>query len=218
MSTIILVATGHRKNGLCNSNELYKIIEQIAPEVIFEEISLAKFPKVYGGLLEDSLETFTVKKYLQKHAVPHFPVDLDASNIFDSGYKAKIDKIFAMFCQLSPEYDGLVSQHRFFTVQYGFPYLNSVQCAALLERKQSIELEIIKNTNQEELSRRYRNWLNLIDSRENEMVRNIYSYSNLEKYEKALFLVGAEHKKPILLKIPEFEKTSLLKLEWALFK
>ena len=217
MSTIILVATGHRENGLCNSNELYKIIEQVAPDVIFEEIPPTKFPKVYEGSLKDSLETFTVKKYLQKHSIAHYPVDSDTS-IFDSAYKAKIDEIFAMFCRISPEYDGLVNQHRFSTIQYGFPYLNSDQCTALLERKHAIGLEIVKNINQADFNQAFSHWLNLIDSRENEMVKNIYRYSNLEKYEKALFLVGAEHRKPIMQKVQEFKKTSLVKLEWDYLK
>lgn len=59
---ITLIATGHNENGLCNSTELYKTIEQIAPDVIFEEIPPNKFYSVYNGSLADSLENSTIKK------------------------------------------------------------------------------------------------------------------------------------------------------------
>jgi len=36
---ITLINSVHKKLGKCNSNELYKIIERIQPEVIFEKPS-----------------------------------------------------------------------------------------------------------------------------------------------------------------------------------
>ena len=63
MYIITSITTSHNEHGNCNSNELYKIIERIAPEVIFEEVPQSKFSKVYEGLPGDSLETNTIKKY-----------------------------------------------------------------------------------------------------------------------------------------------------------
>ena len=77
MSKITLIATGHKEKGLCNAHELFKIIEQISPEVIFEEIPSGKFEAVYAGTRQASLEVKTIKAYLQKYPyVHHYPVDL----------------------------------------------------------------------------------------------------------------------------------------------
>jgi hypothetical protein len=43
MHNITLIITGHREIGICISNELYKIIERINPEIIFEELSTRDF-------------------------------------------------------------------------------------------------------------------------------------------------------------------------------
>jgi len=42
MYNITLVCTAHKPLGNCNSEELYKIIEKINPEVIFEEIDFSR--------------------------------------------------------------------------------------------------------------------------------------------------------------------------------
>ena len=49
MYNIILLSTKHIESGKCNSFELYKIIETINPEIIFEEIPPSKFDAVYEG-------------------------------------------------------------------------------------------------------------------------------------------------------------------------
>lgn len=72
---ITLIATGHYEKGLCTSNELLKIIEQISPDVIFEEMSPSIFKLLYENKLEDALESTAVKWYLQKNEVDHYPVD-----------------------------------------------------------------------------------------------------------------------------------------------
>jgi len=46
------------------------------------------------------------------------------------------------------------------------------------------------------------------------MIKNIYSYSDLKNYERASFLIGTEHKKSIMDKIPEFTKNIKWKLTW----
>ena len=41
MYNITLICTAHKEVGKCNSVELYKIIEEFKPEIIFEELSSA---------------------------------------------------------------------------------------------------------------------------------------------------------------------------------
>jgi hypothetical protein len=84
----------------------------------------------------------------------------------------------------------------------------------LLERKLFLEGELVQNINHKILTNRYNDWREFNHERENEMIKNIYSYFNQKDYKNALFLVGAEHRKPIMDKIPEFEKHINLHLEW----
>ena len=45
MYNITFIGTCHGKYGKCNSDELYKIIESISPDVIFEELTQDLFDK-----------------------------------------------------------------------------------------------------------------------------------------------------------------------------
>ena len=49
MHNITLIATGHKERGICNSNELYRIIERIAPEIILKKFLLKKLPQYITG-------------------------------------------------------------------------------------------------------------------------------------------------------------------------
>ncbi len=214
MYMITLIGTGHAEHGNCNSNELYKFIEHIAPEVIFEEVPPGKFAGVYEGSRKDSLETGTIKRFLKKHTIAHVPVDLDTDEITDLRFKNDMRQTFHLFSSHSPEYNYLSNQHRLWSGQFGFPYLNSDQCGELLERKHFIEEIILQNINDEKLSQTYKDWLNLQDRRRDEMIKNINNYSDLNKYERALFLIGTEHRKPIMDKIPKFEIKNKRGLNW----
>jgi hypothetical protein len=76
MHNITLVNTYHTETGNCNLNELYKIIEDINPEVIFEELYLNDFNDYYVEKKQgDKLETNTILKYMENHQIEHIPVD-----------------------------------------------------------------------------------------------------------------------------------------------
>lgn len=206
---VTLIATAHRELGLWNTTELYKIIERIAPDVIFEEVPPEKFDAIYNGLLSDSLETLTIKKYLQKFAVVHLPVDLNKQ--LD---RKEIARMYEVFSMHSLEYDYLATQLGLLRKQIGFPYLNSDKCQVLFDRMLFLEQQIVQDLNLVRLTQGYKSWLKFINERENEMIENIYKYSSLNKFQRAIFLVGVEHRKAIMDKIPEFEKTNRIQLNW----
>lgn len=212
---IILISTGHSENGLCNSNELYKIIERIKPEVIFEEVSPTKFEGVYKGTRKDSLETSTIKKYLEKYLIEHVPVDMDGDEIDERRIQANYNKIARTLVLHDRLYKHLVGQQRYLAEHYGFPYLNSKHCNELLANRFLSENQLLPNINQEGVFQMYNEWLNMNDKRENEMIRNIYNYSYQNKYSKALFLVGAAHRKPLIDKISKFEINNNQNLDWV---
>lgn len=213
MFNITLIASVHKERGICNSNELFKIIERIAPEIIFEEISPKGFAKIYEGSLTGTLETNTIKRYIQSHTISQFPVDLDGNELVDIGFKKDIVEMFDFFDH-SPEYNNLSIQHEILSERFGFPYLNSIQCRELLERIHLLEEYILRMINNDKLFQSYNAWMDINDKRENEMIKNIYSYSALNEYTWALFLIGAEHRKSIMDKIPKFERINKPELTW----
>jgi hypothetical protein len=75
MKNITSVCTTHRELGKCNSNELYKIIKIITPEVIFDEIPYSRYNAHFVEQSVSTLETESIKMYLKKHNVKIIPVD-----------------------------------------------------------------------------------------------------------------------------------------------
>lgn len=225
MSTITLIATGHKENGLCNSQELFKIIEQINPDVIFEEIPPGKFEAVYAGTRQASLEVKAIKAYLQKYPdTYHYPVDLDIEQAAEKQIKTEVDGIYFICKDYSPEYNYLDGLIPYWTAKYGFPFLNNDQCSQIISRKKVLEKQILDalrmDNNQraidhETLNLAYKQWIDQIEDRENEMLRNIYSYMESKKYARALFLVGAAHRKPMMAKISQYEKKNEHALSWV---
>ena len=208
---ITLIATAHKENGLCKPIELYNIIEQIKPDVIFEELSPNGFDSIYKGLLPDSLESKTIKLYLKKYPIAHFPVDIDGNMLINKQLKNEIIEMFKRF-EHSPRHQELSNHLDDLSYKYGFPFLNNNQCTELLRDKYLLEETLIRND--EKLTQTFSRWMNITEHRENEMLKNIYSYCNQKKYENALFLVGAEHRWPLIEKISKLEKENELKLNW----
>lgn len=214
MCMITLIASVHSVHGFCNSNELYRIIQQIAPDVIFEEIPSNKFTAIYNGLLSDSLETFTIKKYLQKYPIAHFPVDLESKEMNDLQFRTDLKNMFNVFNQHNSEYNNLSTQHIFQTEQFGFPYLSSNFCLETIKYKKKLEAEILKDINLEILSQTYLRWIKFVHERENAMIKNINRYCEYNKFENAIFLVGTEHRKPIMDIVLALENSSKNDLSW----
>lgn len=122
--------------------------------------------------------------------------------------------MFNVFNQHCPEYNVLSNQHVSLVELFVFFYLNTEKCRGILARKHCLEEEILQNAGDKKLFQTHKKWLRFIDNWRNEMIKNIYNYSDYNKYEKALFLVGAEHRKAIINKIPKFEENNKRKLNW----
>ncbi len=102
--SVTLNATRHKESGQCTSNELYRIIERIAPEVIFEDVPPGKFDSVYKGLRHDSLESHTIKRYLERQSIAHVPVDADLDEITDVFAKSDYNVMVNIFGRHSVEF------------------------------------------------------------------------------------------------------------------
>lgn len=233
MYNITLIGTIHEELGNCNSNELYKIIESINPEVIFDELPSSSFDKYYSDSFdiyytnsillnrhppEVPLEVKCVKKYKRNYNIKIFPVDIDVRQKLTK-YQDEISFMFSTFFKYE-DYQKLDSEKEALIAQEGFHYLNSDKFLDFLEKKGVMEKNIMESEIQKnrllEIYKLFHE--EQYDNRENAMLENIYNYSKENQYNQAVFLIGAEHKKSIMQKINEHEEKEDLKLNWTFYQ
>lgn len=232
MYNITLIGTIHSENGQCNPDELHKILEDINPELIFDEL-----PNNFADMFYDDsfdvycankvllnqpppivpLEVTCIKMYGQNHNIEICPVDIDTRQKL-SEYQ---DEIFFMFCTFlkNEDYKKLDNEREALIAQQGFHYLNSGDFLDFLEKKEVIEKSIIESEiEKNRLLDIYKLFhAEQYDNRENAMLENIYNYSKGNQYGQAVFLIGAEHKKSMMRKIAAYEKLSEIKLNWTMY-
>lgn len=232
MYNITLIGTIHSENGQCNSDALYKIIESINPEVIFDELPNHLFDNYYGDSFERyyinsillnrrpielPLEVKCIKKYRQNYNIEIVPVDIDVRQKI-AEYQDEINFIFCAIFK-HEDYKKLDNVKDAFIAQEGFHYLNSDKFLDYLEKKEVIEKNIIESEFHKnkafDVCKLFQ--AELCDNRENAMLQNIYNYSKENQYNQAVFLIGAQHKKSIMQKIADYEKLSEIKLNWTMY-
>jgi hypothetical protein len=216
MHNIYLISTRHEELGKCNSNELCDIIEQINPNVIFEEIPPSCFDEYYKYKSRQNLESNAIKRYMLKNKIEQIPVDSD--NIPSDEFFKSLEKLYKKVEGLI-DYNGFMygkqsDNNRFNTAQNGFKYLNSMECININKGiYEAIEngLQTIKD---EELIQTFNHWKEINSMRENTMLQNIYRHSKAHRYDRAIFLLGAAHRGSIIDKIQEFNNNETVKLNW----
>ncbi|MCL2312292.1 MAG: hypothetical protein FWC41_07385 [Firmicutes bacterium] len=215
MHNITLLCTKHKECGNCNLDELYKIIESISPEIIFEELPYSTFQKLYQENTPTLLlETNAIRKYIQNHKIKVIPVDTyEIENKYS--VKKDFDYLFDILYH-NNEYRELNELLSLMVNQYGYPYLNSNQCDELFLHIHTIEENIVKHINDEKLSCLYTMWNDIHEIRENEIIKNVYNYSKEHQYNQALQFIGAGHRKSIIEKIEKYEIQADVKLNWTL--
>ncbi len=217
MHNIILIGTAHIEKGECNSDELYKIIKSINPDVIFDEIPSSHFNAFYVNKTQRTLESDAINQYLISYDVKIFPVDIDIRQEL-SKYQNEICFIFQAifkhkdFIRLDKEKEELM-------ILEGFRYLNSDEFLDFLEKKKVLEKQILESEpDMERVLSIYKLFqIEEHDKRENAMLQNIYNYSKENRYKQAVFLIGSEHRKSIIPKIAVYEKISTVKLNWTMY-
>lgn len=232
MYNITLIGTIHSENGQCNPDELYKILEDINPEVIFDELPIHFSDMYYSDSFDTycankillnrhppvvPLEVKCIKKYKRNYNIEIFPVDIDLRQKL-SKYQDEISFMILTFLKYE-EYKKLENEKETLIAQEGFHYLNSDKFLTFLDKKEVVEKNIMESEIQKN---RLHNIYKLFhaeqyDNRENAMLENIYNYSNRNQYNQAVLLIGADHKKSIMQKITEYEKLSEIKLNWTMY-
>lgn len=214
MNNITLVNTVHYEIGKCNSDELFKIIESLRPDVIFEELNEKLFDKFYteNQLPHEPPEVKSIKKYLQHNNINHFPVDIDPIPNLSS---QQIEYMFDTFKKYHI-YKILLDEGEYLTKQEGFVYLNSDKCSEIFQKLRIKEKELIQfEVNRDLISQIYKLFYEEQDNRENAMLQNIYNYCNTNQFNQAVFLIGVAHRNSIMQKVAKSD--SKANWTWTFF-
>jgi len=213
MYNINLVNTYHSEKGNCNFNELYKIIEAINPEIIFEELYLNDFNDYYIKKKQhNKLETNTILKYMENHQLEHIPVDYA-----EIPPQAFLDLHKSMHLQLEKMgygYRQVHDKNMELIFLYGFIYLNSNDYIKMNDLYENEVIKTIKYINDESLMPINQQWLDFMSNREDVMISKIYDYCKEHDFERGLFYIGAGHRSAIIEKTQKYNETSETKITW----
>lgn len=209
---ITLISSFHKIHGNCNPRELYKIIEHLQPDVIFEELSTNGFEIIYSPYYQpETIEAITVKQYLQKYPIKHFPVDNYPVNENDLLSDAQI------IWDNSMEYRELWNEKLTRLNESGYYFLNSDKCTEIIDRLTRIEEAVLTETKNIKLLNEHKTEKLLHDKRETEMLRSIYDIASQHPFDKSVFICGSEHRQGIKKKLKEFETKESNKIKWTFF-
>ncbi len=208
MHKITLVCSAHRENGLCNAAELLEILRAIAPEVVFEERRPSESNLHYE---QGGVEAHAITKYREFQLFQRVPVD--RYDMPDSLF-AETQRVFDCVEHASQEYSVLKEETNVLARQHGFDYLNSVAFATVMARISEIEEKIIIGTGDQDLIRGLERWRHVIQSRDVEMIGNIYKYCRENVFRTGVFLVGAAHKTSIVKEIERYSSTEADLISW----
>lgn len=203
---VTLISTVHKDIGLCNSYELYKIIEAINPDVIFLEALKNRYHQMLFsqfGVNQERLEVKAIQAYCQNNTCEYAPV-------LDFGLPAEFDELTEIVSK-NTEYQKILDHYTFLKTENGFQFLNSKKQIALQEEMRDLENRLIRD---KIILQKVKEG---IDAYETSMLRNIYSFCREKSFNKAIFMCGAAHRKTITQKIQEFERNEIVKLNWIFY-
>lgn len=210
MHKITFVSTMHEEMGKCNADELCKIIERIDPEVVFLEAlddtysNYQKFLHSSFGVYHRKLEIKAIQKYGRNYSFKFIPVlDNELSDAFKS--KSHLLEEHVEFRKLLNDFNCLAREH-------GFPFLNSAESIRLHEEMRILGNRILIDSERNKIANED------IDAYENSMIHNVYSYSQNEQFDSAIFMCGVAHRKSIIEKVGKFNRQEDINLNWVIFE
>lgn len=210
MNSITFISTKHKEIGICNAEELYKIIEKIRPEVIFLEAigntysDYEKFCFSTYGVHHRKLEIAAIQKYSYNNSFEYVPVCDDG---LSHDYERKSQIIGE-----NREWKKLIDNFNFLTETKGFEFLNSIESIKLHENIRELENHILKDNTEVETA-----FNTYIDKYESSMISNIYSYGKNNHFSSAIFMCGSAHRKSIIEKIEKAKVQEEVNLNWIVF-
>lgn len=209
MKTVSLICTVHAEAGRANASELLTILKHICPEVVFLEV-----PADWGREeIENhkSLESDALLRYQETHSVVLVPVDAPTP---PESFFRDSEKFFNYIERASYKYRQLVDADKANKTAEGFLYLNSeLQEHIQLEIQREV-LQILEMRGDPSSNQVYENWRHQNDLRDIEMISNIERYARENRFDRAVFLVGAAHRRSILKKSRERSMVGGYEVHW----
>ena len=118
MHNITFISTTHKKIGKCNADELYKILEEESPDVVFLEAlenTYSNYEKTMFssfGVYHGKLEIEAIQKYSNDTSIKYVPVlDSGLSDLFDLKYERVCEN--SQFQEMLDEFNSLTKAKGF---------------------------------------------------------------------------------------------------------
>jgi hypothetical protein len=195
MPIVTIILTRHEDIGLCNSIALFEIINNLKPEIIFEELPNENLDDFYLAETKENLETRAISKYTKLNDIPHFGVDLKIDN-----YEKVIQEYESVFRKIensTTEYGfslrNAIDEHKANSLHFGFNYLNSSLCLNICQRIEKAITDGVNHFEDQKFKTIQQNW-NLINrKRELQILHNIEKYYQSTGFQNAILTIGAQH-------------------------
>jgi hypothetical protein len=193
MAKIVFISTIHQEIGKCNADELFRIIEEIGPEVIFLEATrdcysdYDRYMNSQFGIYHKKSEIKAIQKYSEIFPIKYIPV-------LDINLPISFDEKINVLCR-NPEYQRLIDISKLLVSEKGFEFLNSPEGDSIQEELREFEKNHFTD------ARINSAFDEGIDNYENTMIDNIFNFCNSNYFKKAVFMCGAAHRKSINQKV-----------------
>jgi hypothetical protein len=215
---ISIVFTRHEELGYCTSQNLLRIIEHVKPDVIFEELSDALYEEVYVEGKLNNLESIAIRAYVAKHEVPHIPADtFPRSRQYNEDQYAFNNKLTTGAGYDSAQLRDLLDQLEERVGTFGFSFLNSDNNDVAMQMLETAKQKVLKKLNDPKLDDLYQKDQEVILKREDVMLDNVYRYAKENSFSNGMMFIGSGHRKSIMKKILERNKTDYLKTNWQFY-
>lgn len=213
MNKITVIGTVHTEGGACTSDELMKVIQKVAPSVIFCEASSEKFSAMLKATKTfNTPEIKVLRAVIEEQSIDVIPVDLH-EDPFDS----RLEAMHELFRRKIKEHHYASEIQFNETCRQGFPYLNSEDSDQIFRDKDSMERIFVARANHYELSQTHMDWLQWNDKRENHWINVIHDHFKMNKISTAVFLVGSAHRIRLMEKIKSLQNYSELIPYWDFY-
>lgn len=215
---ITLIFSIHEELGACNSQALLKIIEAIAPDVIFEELSESLYQQAYHSKTLHNLESVAIREYTSKCNIPHLPVDTYEKPFkYESLQNALFNRLFHGAGYESSQLRSFQDKVRSVIGKFGFHYLNDDANDGNFEELDALVQKVLHKLDDPELDHIFSLNQNVILNREVVILDNIYAHCKEHTVKNGLMLIGSGHRKSIMRKIEERKHPSDVPIHWQFY-
>lgn len=211
MNCVSLVFTVHEEIGLANAAELYAILERIRPDVVFLEVPPAAVDDFYKTFKRHNLESNAVRRYQESHQLELVPVDLPTP---EREFFENAECMRMRIREASAEYRQLIAQDAAYARRYGFAYLNSEYSSKLCCDIYKEMVSTLQKLDDSKLTEIHASLSEMLELRENAMMKNINEYCRKNTFHMGVFLVGASHRQPFIDKLKEQSAQAATRTLW----